>query len=251
MTPGAIDDTPRLPSLLWLWAPPAIVAAQLGTKLLGEDVYRGWMRGERGLVENLTVAFLVAAVASAVACFRMRARVRSRLFGPFMVVMALGCFFFAGEEASWGQHWLGFTPPESIAERNEQGEFNVHNDPFFELILDQPPRMALTLAALIGGVIVPLIRRRRGLVGPVFSTPGIWGWIWPTIACLPAGIFANTVSLPKKAFAAVDRETPYYVEFSPGETKEFCLALFLLVYLGTMWLNLRAAPEVSGDPREA
>jgi hypothetical protein len=231
----------RLPRWLWLWFPLAVVPAQFVAKAIGEDFYRALMRGERGLIENLTVLALVVAIVLALTLFARRRSVASRLFGPFCLVMAAGCFFFAGEEASWGQHWIGYETPEQIAERNDQGEFNLHNDPLLERILDQPPRLALTLAALVGGVIAPLLRRRRGNARPRFDGQGIGGWIWPTIECLPASVLVLTVSLPKKVFEATMDETPPFVNISPGETKELCLGLFLMFYLLVMRLELAAA----------
>ncbi len=233
----------RVPVWLWLWAGPAIVVAQIVTKAIGEPVYRRWMRGELGIVENLTVAFLLAALVCALLARRQRAQVRWRLFGPASLVIAAGLFFFAGEEASWGQHWLGFAPPEEIAARNDQGEFNLHNDPFFEKLLDQLPRNILTLAALIGGVLMPLLRLGRGQRGRDFTSPGPWGWVWPGFECFPAAFLTVTVSLPEKAFEAFDREVPYLIEISAGETKEYCLALFLFVYLLGLVLDLRRAPD--------
>jgi len=226
------DSAPRW---LWLWPPFAIVLLQVGTKAFSEDAYRTVFRGELGLVENCTVLFLVSAVFFAVRLFLMRSRVRSKLFGPFALVMALGCFFFAGEESSWGQHWVGYETPDSIAERNDQGEFNLHNDPFLEMFLDQPPRLALTFAALIGGLCAPLLRRRRRMDFPVFDGEGVWGWVWPTTVCIPTSIVALVITFPKKVF----EEVPFALDISPGETKEFCLALFLLVYLLVLYRQLR------------
>jgi hypothetical protein len=244
-----MNTTPsRVPAVLWLWAGPAIIVAQVATKLHGEGTYRTWMRGELGLVENLTVAFLAAAIVCALLCWRLRAGVRWRFFGPAALVVATGLFFFAGEEASWGQHWLGFAPPESIAARNDQGELNLHNDPFFERLLDQPPRLILTLVALAAGVIAPLVRRARGLSGRDFASSGPWGWVWPGFECMPAAILALTISLPKKGFELLDRPEPYFLDISPGETKEYCLALFLLVYLWSLLSVLRAAPAPSLAP---
>ena len=229
---------PRVSPWIWLWGGPAIVFAQMA--LLGESdsEYRTWMRGELGLVENLTVLFLVGALACTLAAYRHRQAVHSRLFGPFLLVMALGLFFFAGEEASWGQHWLGFTPPEEIAARNDQGEFNLHNDPLFEKFLDQLPRFLLSVGALAGGI-AAIVRHSRGLERDL-ADPRPWGWAWPTIECLPAAILALTVTLPKKAFGAIERPLPHLLDFSPGETKEYCLALFLLVYFWSLWLAVRA-----------
>ncbi len=235
-----------VPALLWLWAPLAIVPLQVLSKGIGEEFYRASMRGELGFVENATTAMLLACVVLALLCFRMRERVRSRLFGPLMLAFAVGCFFFAGEEASWGQHWFGFEPPEEIAQRNDQGEFNLHNDPLLEKLLDQPPRLALTLAALVGGIVAPLVRRRRGLRDHALESASLWGWVWPPLICLPAALAALTVSLPKKVAEAAGSRESYYLDISPGETKEFCLAVFLLVYVASLWLALRARAPASG-----
>jgi hypothetical protein len=237
----------RVPALLWLWAGPAIVAAQVCTKAIGAETYRAWMRGERGLVENLTVAFLLSALVCTLLAWRERQRVRWRLFGPAALVFAAGLFFFAGEEASWGQHWLSFEPPESIAKRNDQGEFNLHNDPFFEKLLDQLPRNLLTATALVGGVIAPFVRRKRGLIQRDFTSAGPWGWVWPSLACLPAAALALTVTLPEKLCKALDRPVPYLLEISAGETKEYGLGLFLLVYALGLLRALRAAQDAQSS----
>ncbi|MEM7311082.1 MAG: hypothetical protein AAF682_30710 [Planctomycetota bacterium] len=223
------------PITAWLWVglPLGAVAAQIAAKAVGEDFYRRTMRSELGLVENATVLLLLVALVTALRLFAARRRVASAgLFGAFALVMALGCFFFAGEEASWGQHWAGFEPPADIAARNEQGELNFHNDPVLETFLDQLPRNLLTAAALLGGILVPLRRLRRGAPEcPRFDRPGLRAWIWPTVVCLPAAVVAVGVTLPKKAFRALDRQVPYLIDISPGETKELALAAFLMLYL--------------------
>jgi hypothetical protein len=229
---------------IWLFPGPAIVVAQVALKAFDQELYRRWMRSEKGLVENLTVAFLLCALACAVLCFRQRARVRWRLFGPLMLVMALGLVYFAGEEMSWGQHLFGFEPPESIAARNDQHEFNLHNDPFLERALDQLPRTILTLVAL-AAVIGVWVRKKRGLEGRDFGDPRPWGWIWPTAECLPAAILIVVISLPEKFAKRLGRELPSPFEIAPGETKEYCIGLFFLVYLLSLLLALRQAPPVA------
>jgi hypothetical protein len=220
----------RVPAPLWLWAAPLAILSQLVLNAFGDPVYRRWVRGETGLVENATLVFLVGGLMCTLRCWRQRARVRWRGFGPAALVFAAGLLFFAGEEASWGQHWLGFHPPAAIAARNDQGEFNLHNDPVFEKVFDHLPRAILTVAALVGGVIAPLVRRRGGTGERDFHTAGPSGWMWPTLASFPAAFFALTVKLPEHVFAARDRPVPYLIDIVPGETKELCLALFLFVY---------------------
>ena len=223
---------------LFVWGGPAIVVVQVATVAASDSAYRTWMRGELGLVENLTVAFLVGALVCALAAFRHCGQVRSRLFGPCLLVMAPGLFYFAGEEASWGQHWFGFTPPEEIAARNDQHEFNLHNDPFFEKFLDQLPRLVLSLGAL-GGAIAALVRRSRDPQRD-WDDEEFWGWIWPTMECVPAAILASAITLPEKFFRRLDRPVPHVLDISPGETKEYCLGLFLLEYFWTLLLAVRA-----------
>ena len=69
----------------------------------------------------------------------------------FVLLLALVFFVGAGEELSWGQHMFGFEPPESIAEKNVQGEFNLHN---LELLhgrnRDGSPKTGLAMYLTIG-----------------------------------------------------------------------------------------------------
>ncbi|MDX8410683.1 MAG: hypothetical protein R8K46_02255 [Mariprofundaceae bacterium] len=51
---------------------------------------------------------------------RWTERAGGMLFALFLLVIA-------GEEVSWGQHWIGFSTPEMIGRINVQGETNLHN----------------------------------------------------------------------------------------------------------------------------
>ena len=44
---------------------------------------------------------------------------------PFLVGVV--CLVVTAEEISFGQHFLGFTTPESVRSLNSQEETNVHN----------------------------------------------------------------------------------------------------------------------------
>src|SRR5262245_52630952 len=50
-----------------------------------------------------------------------------RAMGLIYLLLALGAFFVAGEEISWGQRIFGWGTPEALDEINHQGETNVHN----------------------------------------------------------------------------------------------------------------------------
>lgn len=70
----------------------------------------------------------------------------------------LGCIYVAGEEISWGQHFLGWQSNEFWASVNDQGETNLHNTSSW---LDQKPRLVLEIGVMIGGLAIPLIMALR------------------------------------------------------------------------------------------
>jgi hypothetical protein len=98
---------------------------------------------EDGPVEWATaIGFMAAAAMLAMAVLRPGEHLQAR--GPLRFLMGLGALAFAFvalEEVSYGQRVLGFTTPDAFAERNDQGEFNLHN-------LDN--RLMLALYAPVG-----------------------------------------------------------------------------------------------------
>lgn len=82
---------------------------------------------EIGPIEIPTFALLLWASCSAVwIALRHRARL-GRQAAAGLLALGVGLLLVAGEEASWGQWFLGFETPAAVAEINHQGEFNVHN----------------------------------------------------------------------------------------------------------------------------
>lgn len=89
----------------------------------------------------------------------------------WVALLVLGCIYYVGEEISWGQHWFGWGTPDSWMGVNDQGETNLHNT---STLLDQVPRMLLTITAVAGGVLIPvylLVRNKR------FSSNEFFGWL--------------------------------------------------------------------------
>ena len=72
---------------------------------------------------------------------------------PFDALVGAFCIFVAGEEFSWGQRLLGFTPPAPFLEHNVQQEFTLHN---FADVFGQP-KSVLILALAGFGVLLPLL----------------------------------------------------------------------------------------------
>jgi hypothetical protein len=234
----------ELPRWLWLYFPPLILAIQIGAKLAGDGVYRALVRSELGLVELGTVAMLVGALAIAVRLFLARKTLPAPWLGTWMGLFALGALYFAGEEASWGQHYFGWSTPEALAAVNAQEETNIHN---ISGVFDQLPRNLLTLAVAVGGIVLPIVRRRRE--GAWVPARGELEWLLPTVVCLPTAVLATAVSLPEKLFESAGHEVPALIEISPGESKEYYFGLFLLLYtLSLARRTARAQRAVAATP---
>lgn len=103
--------------------------------------------------------------------------VREDRFALFWIVtMIVGCTFLAGEEASWGQHYLGWATPDAIGAINDQNETNLHNVSSW---LDQKPRGILFIGIIVGGLIFPwYILYRPG------KLPSRYNFIYPPKATI-------------------------------------------------------------------
>jgi hypothetical protein len=165
------------------------------------------------------------AAAAAVLFFR-RGRTSLALW---FALIALGCFFIAGEEISWGQRILGIETPESVAEVNRQDEISVHNIGSIEGLF----RVGELVVGFAGSVGVWLVAwrlrdrvspRGRLLVPPVFlSTAFLTLFVWRAFRF---GIYSGGKFT--------------IVEFT--EWPELCLALALAVYSFLVWKRVRAGP---------
>jgi hypothetical protein len=94
--------------------------------LLGSPAFVQWVAGREMLVEVLgALAFLTGALFYFLAWRWAKDRGEGWSLG--LLGCALLLFLAFGEEASWGQHWLGFATPEPLREINAQQETNLHN----------------------------------------------------------------------------------------------------------------------------
>jgi hypothetical protein len=123
------------------------VAGMLLFSQLYPDHYHAAVQEDR-LVEWLTVTLYVCA-----AYLRLKSSIPSgRLFDS---LVGLFCIFVAGEEFSWGQRLLGFTPPATFLENNTQQELTLHN---FADVFGRP-KTVLMLALFGFGILLPLLHR--------------------------------------------------------------------------------------------
>ena len=217
-SPAGAGHASDLPAWLYGGVPAAVVLVVYGSALLDRSE---WLRGETGLVEMLTNASLLIAVVY------LFSAVRAAASGlrAWLILLLVGTVYFAGEEMSWGQFAVGWQTPEGWKEINDQGETNLHNT---WSLLDQLPRAMLTLAAGVGGILVPFYRRLRGIEAPALAR--VSGW-WPTFVCVPACVLAVGVS----PIDGLIENSPNPLlqmasEVSGGELKECLLSLFILIY---------------------
>lgn len=228
-----------LSPVLWLGLPLLSLAICWLSPLLGYSRWFRLMIGEAGLLEGATVVFLLPAILLALLIFRRR-RELPRGVGWVMLLAGLAALYFAGEESSWGQHYLGFETPASVAKVNRQEEFNLHNIRGWG-ICNNVPRQ-LMLAACIGGAILPL-----ALHGRRQARAGAWYWLIPTTRLVAVSLLASLSTVPEKLFKAFAPNLPqdgylFMAFVKPGgEFKEYCFAMVMMFYLLSVYSRMRRA----------
>ena len=129
------DLTPKF----WLGIPLASFIFCLSAAVIGgPDLYwRLISASETAYLEHSTVIMLLPAIILSAWLFVRRQKFPRRWLGIWCLLLFLGSLYFAGEEASWGQHYFGWSTPQYLANISDQGETNIHN---IHGIFDQFPR---------------------------------------------------------------------------------------------------------------
>lgn len=178
-----------------------------------------------GPAEDLTVVFLVLGLFVTVpAVIWHRKRFPDRWMLLWVSLWCAGCFFFAGEEISWGQWYFGWDTPELWEELNYQEETNLHNTTSW---LNQKPRAAVEAFMFLFGLVLPLRRmfcRKPLLHKEPWSTWEEWT-VAPALCIGPAAMFMVT------RVAAWMPSNLYVEQIGNGELREFATAWFLMWYL--------------------
>jgi hypothetical protein len=189
--------------------------------------------GELGIIENFTFIILFIAIVLGIKSISLMKAFPFPLFRWWIGLLVVGCIYYAGEEISWGQHWFGWVTPDSWIDVNDQGETNLHNT---SALLDQVPRMLLTIAAVVGGIFIPVYYRVRDIK---LSADSFFAWLWPTYVNIPTCLLAIGVSLHEKVYGLFDTTIPYVLDIRAGETKECLLAMFLFFYIASFYKRLK------------
>jgi hypothetical protein len=156
----------------------ALIAWPLALAYVAPERYDRLMEEDRAVEWATVVLFLVAGIVRCYAAARTR-----RLFD---VLVGLFCLFVAGEEISWGQRLIGYTPPDVFLEHNTQQEANVHN---FADIFGRP-KWVLIMALAGYGLVLPVLasagptRRLLDRVGATVPPRAIAPWFLTAVALL-------------------------------------------------------------------
>lgn len=215
--------------IYWLYIPLAFMVVQIGIDLFLPLHLREAAHSENGLHETLQFIVIGAGFfLAAVTLLQMNRRTNPLMTG-WLALAALGCFYVAGEEISWGQHLLGWATPDVWQSVNDQQETNLHNTSSW---LDQKPRLLLLIGVVSGGLIIPLLRRFYPALLPdrlrEFYPPS---YLW-LIAALALG-----VKLLEKFTESFD-----IVLFQrASEVEELYLYYFVLLYLISLRRYCRVA----------
>lgn len=140
----------------------AITLSVLALAYQSRDLYELYMQ------EDHVVEWLTATLFAIGGGVRIRRAVKERR--SFDGLVALFSFFVAGEEFSWGQRLIGYTPPAWFLSHNIQQEATLHN---FAGVFGRP-KWSL-IAVLVGyGLLLPLAHRfapTRKVMERVGATP--------------------------------------------------------------------------------
>lgn len=224
-----VQDRTTLDRFWWLWLPLAGTLLLLLWPHLDASSYDTWVGGELGALELVQVVIPLASLVLALRMLALPELRGRRLLWSWLALAALGSLYVAGEEASWGQHYLGWATPEGWQAVNDQGETNLHNTSSW---FDQKPRILLELGVFVGGILIPLAALRW---------PGIrrgrFAVILPPLLCLPSALLAEFASTSERVLDVV---APGVILFNrTSEVQELYFYLFILFYLVGLRQRLR------------
>lgn len=162
----------------------------------------------------MVVAFILATI--------LTIRVKGLWLKLWFGIAALCSFYVAGEEVSWGQWIFYWDTPEHWAAINDQQETNLHNTSAW---FDQKPQIVLQIGVLVGGIIIPLLKKFKPS-----ALPERFIAIYGDYRLLPTALIALGLKLTDTICDAFDLSFFYRI----SEVLELYLFYFVALYLGLM-----------------
>lgn len=222
-----MESPVKTSKIWWLWLPAAFMVFQIGLETFLPTAILSRLHTENGPHELLQFLAVFSAFGIALATFLSMDRKRQKWFAAWIGLAMACCFYVAGEEISWGQHFMAWTTPEFWSALNDQHETNLHNTSSW---LDQKPRLLLEIGVLCGGILLPLLMKYRPAL-----VPARFAVIYPPrelvlIAALALGV--KIIAKTSASFGIILFERV-------SEVEELYLYYFVLLYL--VALKKRAA----------
>lgn len=210
--------------------PVALAAVLLVLNPLLPASYLTYVYSENGFLEcaQVVIAF-AAAIAGLSLVFRPDIAPWLR---AWVGIAILGCLYIGLEEISYGQQILQWETNGFWAEINDQNETNLHNTSSW---LDQKPRLLLLVGIIAGGMVIPLLRRKKPQLLPArFSA------IYPSSDLFTVATLVLWTQMTK----AVMKLTGVLVYYRASELNEIYMYYFMLLYLLQLGWKLRQPVNV-------
>lgn len=203
--------------------PLLIFMGQILVEIFVPNAEKPLFHSEGGPHEAVQVVFLGFALPIALYLFF---KVKNKWLKLWTGIAGICCFYVLGEEISWGQHLFGWETSENWAQYNDQNETNFHNTSDW---LDQKPRVLLEVGVLVGGLIIPALKKWAPS-----KLPERFKDIYPGYEVVFTAAFAVTV----KILAQFKFEDGGKIFWRSSEVIELYLYYFVmlyLIYLGIRW----------------
>ncbi len=214
-----MTQTPPFHFFWWLWLPLALIVVQAGLEVFLPTNILAALHSEDGPHEFFEFLIIFGAFIVAVKML-LQMDIRAQKWLAAWIALAAVCsLYVAGEEISWGQHFLKWSTPDYWGHINDQQETNLHNTSSW---LDQKPRLILMLGVVVGGLIIPLLQKLTPEWLPERFAP-----IYPPKELAVTAILAVCVKITEK----IDESADFVIMERASEVEELYLFYFVLLYL--------------------
>lgn len=176
---------------------------------------------EDGPVENTQALIMFVAFCLGVRLLRLPRGTYPDWARAFFAIGTVGAIYVALEEISYGQRIFGWMTPEMWEMVNDQSETNLHNTSAW---LDQKPRLILEIGIIIGGIIIPILRRFK----PAWL-PSRLSIVFPDSRVMVTAVIAISIHVYDSLTSAFGLQHLFWFDRG-SETEETYLFWFIMLY---------------------
>lgn len=219
------DSSPLHP-VWWFWLPLGFaLGLAVVEQFLPHETRAGFYR-ESGMVENAQAVVAFIAAGFGAACLKY-CRGNKWLLA-WVLIGTLTSLYIGLEEISYGQHFFQWQTPEEWQAINRQQETNLHNTTSW---LNEKPKLLLFIGVLAGGIVIPLLRRKKpGLLPEKFSL------IYPEDPTFWSAVLALYGYVVK----VLHKQEILMISARPAEINELYLYYFVMIYFVLLRMKLKA-----------